>query len=133
MKTPSASTVSMPRTTTIAMARAAHLLLAGALGIGMLAANAQRDSLTVEKALQVLVGWSFVGCGVFLWSRRPANRLGLLMTTVGMVWLLGRTMTLSAEPVVYTAGIWLTDLWGVAFVAFLLAFPTGRLTSRADF
>ena len=71
----------------------------------------------------MLVGWSFVACGVVLWTRRPANRLGLLMTTVGMLWLLGRTMTLSAEPVVYTAGIWLTDLWGVAFVAFLLAVP----------
>jgi signal transduction histidine kinase len=29
-------------------------------------------------------------------------------------------------------GIWLTDLWAAAFVLFLLAFPGGRLTSRAD-
>ena len=80
----------------------------------------------------MLVGWSFVACGVFLWTRRPANRLGPLMTLVGMLWLLGRTMTLVPNPVVFTAGIWLTDLWAAAFALFLLSFPTGRLTSRAD-
>ena len=32
----------------------------------------------------------------------------------------------------YTAGLWLTDLWAPAFALFLLSFPTGRLTSRVD-
>ena len=41
-------------------------------------------------------------------------------------------MTLVPNPVVFTAGIWLTDLWAAAFALFLLSFPTGRLTSRAD-
>ena len=82
--------------------------------------------------LQVLVGWSFVACGTYMWARRPANRLGRLMITVGMLWLLGRTLTLVSTPVVYTAGLWLTDLWAPAFALFLLSFPTGRLTSRAD-
>ena len=49
-----------------------------------------------------------------------------------MLWLLGRTMTLVPNPVVYTAGLWLTDLWAPAFALFLLSFPTGRLGSRAD-
>ncbi len=49
-----------------------------------------------------------------------------------MLWLLGRTLTLVPNPVVYTAGLWLTDLWAPAFALFLLSFPTGRLTSRAD-
>ena len=86
----------------------------------------------MSTVLQVLVGWSFVGCGLFLWSRRRANRLGPLMILVGMLWLFGRTLTLVPNPVVYTAGLWLTDLWAPAFALFLLSFPTGRLTSRTD-
>jgi signal transduction histidine kinase len=112
--------------------RALLLITAGALGVGMLAGNAQRGPLALGTVLQVLVGWSFVACGVFLWTRRPANRLGPLMTAVGMVWLLGRTMLLVPNPVVFTAGMWLSDLWAVGFALFLLSFPTGRLTSRAD-
>jgi signal transduction histidine kinase len=108
------------------------LITAGALGLGMLVGNAQRGPLALGTVLEVLVGWSFVACGIFIWARRPANRLGPLMTTVGFLWLLGRTMTLVSNPVVYTAGLWLTDLWAPAFALFLLSFPTGRLGSRAD-
>ena len=112
--------------------RAVLLIVAGALGLGMLVGNAQRGPLVLGTVLEVLVGWSFVACGIFIWARRPANRLGPLMTTVGFLWLLGRTMTLVPNPVVYTAGLWLTDLWAPAFALFLLSFPTGRLRSRAD-
>jgi signal transduction histidine kinase len=112
--------------------RAVLLIGAGALGLGMLVGTAQQGSLTLSTVLQVLVGWSFVSCGIYMWVRRPANRLGRLMITVGMLWLLGRTLTLVSTPAVYTAGLWLTDLWAPAFALFLLSFPTGRLTSRAD-
>ncbi len=112
--------------------RALLLATAGALGLGMLAGTAQVAALTLETVLEVLVGWSFVACGTFMWARRPGNRLGPLMALVGLLWLLGRTMTLVSYPVVYTAGLWLTDLWAPAFALFLLSFPTGRLASRAD-
>ena len=112
--------------------RALLLITAGALGLGMLVGKAQLAPLDLGALLEVLVGWSFVACGVLLWTRRPANHLGLLMALVGMLWLVGRTMTLVPIPAVFTAGIWLTDLWAAAFVLFLLAFPGGRLTSRAD-
>jgi signal transduction histidine kinase len=112
--------------------RALLLISAGALGLGMLVGKAQLAPLDLGALLEMLVGWSFVACGVLLWTRRPAYRLGLLMALVGMLWLAGRTMTLVPIPAVFTAGIWLTDLWAAAFVLFLLAFPGGRLTSRAD-
>ena len=112
--------------------RALLLVVAGALGLGMLVGHAQIAPLDLGTVLEVLVGWSFVACGLLLWTRRPGNRLGRLMTLVGMLWLLGRTMTLATNPVVFTIGIWLTDLWAASFVVFLLAFPTGRITSRAE-
>lgn len=117
---------------TVTRVRAVLLIIAGALGVGMLVGTVQQGPLTMVTVLQVLVGWSFVGCGLFLWARRPANRLGPLMTIVGFLWLLGRTMTVIPNPVVFTVGIWLTDLWAAAFALFLLSIPTGRLTSRAD-
>jgi signal transduction histidine kinase len=117
---------------TVSRLRLLLLITAGALGLGMLVGNAQNGPLGLGTVLEVLVGWSFVACGTFIWARRPANRLGPLMNTVGMLWLVGRTMTLVPNPVVYTAGLWLTDLWAPAFALFLLSFPTGRLASRAD-
>ena len=120
----------VPRTSVLV--RAVLLPIAGALGLGMLVGNSQDGPIAVGKVLEVLVGWSFVGCGVFIWTRRPANRLGPLMTVVGLLWLFGRTMTLVPNPVVYPAGLWLTDLWAPGFALFLLAFPTGRIVSRAD-
>jgi len=119
-------------TSTFAQVRGLLLVIAGALGLGMLVGKAQLAPLDLGALLEVLVGWSFVACGVLLWTRRPASRLGLLMALVGMLWLVGRTMTLVPIPAVFTAGIWLTDLWAAAFVLFMLAFPGGRLTSRAD-
>ena len=119
-------------TSTFAQVRGLLLVIAGALGLGMLVGKAQLAPLDLGALLEVLVGWSFVACGVLLWTRRPARRLGLLMALVGMLWLVGRTMTLVPIPAVFTAGIWLTDLWAAAFVLFMLAFPGGRLTSRAD-
>jgi signal transduction histidine kinase len=117
---------------TFSRLRAPSLITAGALGLGMLVGNAQNGPLVLRTVLEVLVGWSFVACGTYIWARRPANRLGALMTTVGMLWLLGRTLTLVPNPAVYTAGLWLTDLWAPAFALFLMSIPTGRVGSRAD-
>ena len=108
------------------------LITAGALGLAMLVGNAQSGPPALEKVLELLAGWSFAACGLLLWARRPAKRLGPVMTAVGMVWLLARAMTLVPNPVVFTVGIWLTDLWAAGFALFLLSFPTGRLTSRTD-
>ena len=128
-----ASTLTTRRTTTaFILVRALLPITAGALGLGMLVGNAQTGPLALGTVLQVLVGWSFAACGIFLWARRPANRLGPLMTIVGFLWLLGRTMSLVPHPVVYIAGLWLTDLWAAGFAFFLLSFPTGRLASRVD-
>ena len=112
--------------------RVALLVAAGVLGVGMFVGTAQQGPIRLETVLQVLAGWSFVACGCLLWARRPTNRLGPLMVLTGMLWLLGRTMTLIPNPIVFTVGIWFTDLWTAGFALFLLSFPSGRLRSRAD-
>ncbi|HEY5276354.1 MAG TPA: hypothetical protein VIK38_07440, partial [Coriobacteriia bacterium] len=83
-----ASTVSRPRrTTSFGGLRALLLVAAGALGLGMLAGKTRLAPLDPGLVLEVLVGWSFAACGIFLWARRRASRLGPLMTIVGFLWL----------------------------------------------
>ena len=127
------STLSTLRSpTTFIWVRALLVVSAGALGVAMLVENAQHGPLDQVTVLEALVGWSFVACGVFIWARRRDNRLGPLMTSVGIVWLLGQTMPLVSNPVMFTVGSWLSDLWAAWFALFLLSFPTGRLASRID-
>jgi signal transduction histidine kinase len=123
----------VPRSaTTFTWVRVVLLISAGVLGVGMLLESLQHGPLDPVTVLEALVGWSFVACGVFIWARWRNNRLGPLMAIVGIVWLLGQTMPLVADPFMFTVGSWLSDLWAAWFALFLLSFPTGRLASRGD-
>src|SRR5918998_2747369 len=77
-----------------------------------------------------VVGWSFVGTGLYAWRRRPESRFGLLMVLVGFAWFLGPLYAADA-PLVFTLGIVAGALWGPIFGHVLLSFPTGRLPTRA--
>ena len=50
-----------------------------------------------------LIGWSFIGTGLFAWWRRPENRFGALMTAVGFVWFLAALIA-SDIPGVFAIG-----------------------------
>jgi signal transduction histidine kinase len=110
---------------------AAILVVAAALGLWMLVGGTQGSPLGISTILAVMVGWSFVGCGAFLWTRRRV-RPGTLMVAFGGLWLLGRSLLLVQQPVLFTAGLWISDLSAAAFALFLLSFPSGRITSRFD-
>ena len=45
------------------------------------------DDRGFNAALGLLVGWSFIGTGLFAWWRRPGNRTGLIMAAAGFAWL----------------------------------------------
>lgn len=123
----------LPRSATnLRLLTGASFFLAAALGIWMLTRAGQLGPVGLNDSLQPVVGWSFVSCGLYLWGRRRTNRLGPLMTGVGFLWLFGRAMQLVNDPVVYPLGLWLTDLWTVAFAWFLLSFPSARRLSRPD-
>src|SRR5262245_28524092 len=78
-----------------------------------------------------LVGLSFVGVGMYAWWRRPENRFGAIMVGAGFAWFV-QGLLLSNVPVVFVIGAWLSSLYLAVTVHLLLAFPTGRLDSRAD-
>jgi PAS domain S-box-containing protein len=80
-------------------------------------------------AFGLLVTWSFVIAGVVARHRRPANRTGLLMTAVGLAWLLNAFSDADAGAGVAVA-IVSSSLWAAALLHLVLAYPSGRLTTR---
>jgi signal transduction histidine kinase len=79
----------------------------------------------------LLIGWSFIGVGLFAWGRRPDNRVGMLMAGTGFAWFVAAA-GFSDLPLVFTLG----QMFGAVFFAvvchLLLAFPSGRLQSLAE-
>jgi signal transduction histidine kinase len=107
------------------------LLLLGAL-LGAVAYEAQTTALTSPHAMaQVIVGWSYLVGGLVAWERRPANRMGRLLVLTGLA-LLARQLRYSEDALLFTAFFILGDV-GYALVACsALAYPSGRITDRAE-
>jgi signal transduction histidine kinase len=82
---------------------------------------------TVATAiLAPLIGLSFIGTGTFAWWRRPLNRFGLLMLSVGFAWFLSG-LAESNNATIFTIGTYIQPLYIAIVVHMVLAFPTGRL------
>jgi hypothetical protein len=113
------------------------LALAGAgLAFGLVVAWLTLESDHVEDrgfeaALRLLVGWSFIGTGLYAWWRRPGNRTGLLMAAVGFAWF-ATSVGASDNDLVFTIGIALDGIFAAVLGHLLIAFPTGRLATRAE-
>ena len=113
------------------------LALAGAgLAFGLVVAWLTLESDHVEDrgfeaALRLLVGWSFIGTGLYAWWRRPENRTGLLMAAIGFAWF-ATSVSASDNDLVFTIGIALDGIFAAVLGHLLIAFPTGRLATRAE-
>jgi signal transduction histidine kinase len=88
-----------------------------------------------DKAFQVVAGAvvapSFMGTGLFAWWRRPHNRTGLLMYAVGAAFLLS-ALKEANEPALFAFGLIVANLFVAVLGHLLVAFPTGRLQTRAE-
>jgi PAS domain S-box-containing protein len=111
-----------------------------AIGVLALAAGIWAAALVVRSdheadpiataALILLTGWSFIATGLIAWVRRPDNRVGRLMVTIGFLAFLGSLAHANAS-LPFTLGVVLGNASVAAFAHLLLAFPSGRLGSRA--
>ena len=111
------------------MAGAAFLF--GIIDVALIATS---DYLPLRGAWVVfglIVGWGFIGTGLFAWSRRPENRVGMLMTATGFAWFIGG-LGLSDVPVLFTFGNLLSSLYFAIALHMLLSTPLGTLHSRAE-
>ena len=117
--------------------RIAIALLAVCGGVlGVIAYQAQIDNLgpytTPGRSLAIVaVGWSFLVAGLVAWSRRPGNRIGPLMIAAAFALLL-RQLRYSHDPLVFTVFFALGDLAYALVPHSVLAYPSGRVTDRAE-
>jgi signal transduction histidine kinase len=77
--------------------------------------------------MALLIGWGFIGAGLFAWWRRPQNSVGSLMTATGFAWFVG-LLGASNAPLLFTLGTLLSSVYFVTGIHMLLAAPQGRLS-----
>jgi signal transduction histidine kinase len=102
------------------------------LGLLILAAVLSSDHAEnkgVNAVLVLLVGWSFIGTGLFAWYQRPSNRIGALMTAVGFTWFLSM-LSFANLAGLFIAGAILGSLPIGILIHMVLSFPSGRLEGR---
>jgi signal transduction histidine kinase len=125
------TSVALPALRRALIALAVVALAAGGAFLAIVLGSDHVDDRAATAALGLLVGWSFIGTGLLAWWRRPDNRTGALMTATGFAWF-ASGMSSADEDVLYTAGLALDALFPVLAGHLVLAFPTGRLETRAE-
>jgi signal transduction histidine kinase len=85
----------------------------------------------LEAFITLVVGWSFIGTGLFAWDRRPTNLIGQLMVCVGFAIFIAE-LTVSDIPLVAAVGFACNSLAVAFLIHLLIVFPTGRARSRLD-
>jgi signal transduction histidine kinase len=109
-------------------------LAVAAVPLGVVAYRLQHDDLhqAVLRSLPaVAIGWTAIGAGLIAWSRRPANRMGVLMTAFGFA-VLVRTWQYSSEPLIFVLGFALGGLAYALYGHVALAYPAGRVSGRSE-
>jgi signal transduction histidine kinase len=101
-------------------------LVAGVASVALIADSDHNPEPGPTIAIGLLIGWSFIGTGLFAWWRRPASRFGPMMAGVGFLSLLG-SATSANQPVVFTVGILTCNIFFVLFAHMVLAYPHNHL------
>jgi signal transduction histidine kinase len=106
-------------------------LLCGAGVVALLLASDHQDAKAVWAVLGPVVGWSFIGTGLYAWRRRPESRTGMLMVALGFAWFLS-ALSFADSPLVYSFAFLAGGLWGGVFLQLVMTFPSGRLARGWD-
>ncbi len=104
-------------------------LAGAALGIGVsavLATHSYDSQPGGNIAAALLIGWSFLGTGLYAWASRPHNRVGPLMVAVGFAWMIV-ILSNTDVPLLFTIGNLCAALPYALVVHLLLAYPSGRV------
>jgi signal transduction histidine kinase len=78
-----------------------------------------------------LIGWAFIGTGLFAWYRRPENRFGALMIAVGFSYC-ASGLIVAEEPWAFIVGLLFIPLPYAILYHILLAFPAGHVHDRTE-
>jgi signal transduction histidine kinase len=75
------------------------------------------------------VGWTFIGCGLVAWARRPESHTGPLMAATGFTWFFGNFANVGVAALAWAAAH-AVYLHRGPLVQLVLAYPSGRPGSR---
>ena len=89
------------------------------------------DDRGFEASLGLLVGWSFIGTGLFAWWRRPGNPTGALMVAAGFAWF-ATCISASDDDLLFTIGIALDALFPGDLRPSAGGVPGGASQTRAE-
>jgi signal transduction histidine kinase len=106
-------------------------VLMGLAVLALVVTNEQLEAPGAWAAGALIIGWGFIGVGLFAWGRRPDNRVGMLLAGTGFAWLVAAT-GFSDLPLLFTFGQALSSVYFAVVMHLLLAFPTGKLQSRLE-
>src|SRR6516165_9376049 len=120
----------------IGLRRALIALGAGAFAFGLAAipvvlTSTHVDARGLALASFLAIGWSFSGVGLVLWWKRPQNPVGMLMSAVGLTWLLN-SLGASSNGYLIFIGVAFGALPYGLLALMLLSFPDGRLHTRLE-
>jgi signal transduction histidine kinase len=76
--------------------------------------------------LGLVIGWGFIGTGLFTWVRRPDNSIGSLMVATGFAWFVAG-LSGSDVAVLFSIGGVFGSVYVVTTIHTLLAAPQGTL------
>ena len=97
----------------------------------VLATRAATEHMVLAASLPA-AGVGFVLVGTLAWSRRPANRIGLLLCVTGLLVLGASWADLQLPGPLTRLGLLLGETPIPAALLVVLAFPSGRVSSRFD-
>ena len=112
-----------------AIAVAVLAVLTGVVILALASARLDQPELRV-----FLIGWivlPYTVSGLVAWWRRPASRLGPLMLLLGFSMAL-TPLQWSSQPWLHSIGHLFDMVPAAVFLHVFLAFPSGRLTTRAE-
>jgi signal transduction histidine kinase len=109
------------------------LALAAGFGVAALVSGSDREPTPTwaSAAVALLVGWAYIGSGLVAWRHRPDHRLGPVMVFIGFAWF-ATFLADGEDPLLFTLGTALEDIYLLGFVYLVLSFPSGRLRGRVD-
>jgi PAS domain S-box-containing protein len=104
-------------------------LVAGGIAVALVLTSDHEQHPAVATALGLFVSCSFIFAGLIGWTRRPTNRIGMLMVAVGFGVFVG-SLSEANYSVPYTLGALFGSLFIAIFIHLLLAYPSGEVRSR---
>jgi len=118
------------------LALALTALAAGLVDLALLLRAGEDRPGPLAYLLVAIIGvsWSFAAAGLVAWSRRPDNRTGALMVTVGLAYLLNGLLlngvTLVRAPLGFELWFLVATLPEAVLAHLIAVYPDGRATTR---